>query len=50
MPDKFFSEKNYTAEEGSLTKILFYDVVRQSCFSAGVSSVDADNCYDQVPT
>ena len=50
MPDEFYSEKNCTAEEGLLTKILFYDVVWQSCFSAGVSSVDLDNCNDQVPT
>ena len=48
MPDKFFSEKNCTAEEGLLTKILIYDMVRQSRLSAGVSSVDADNCYDWV--
>ena len=48
MPDEIFSEKNRTAEEGSLSKVLFYDVVRQSRLSAGISSVDADNCYDRV--
>ncbi len=48
MPDEIFSERNQTAEEGSLTKMLFYDVVRQNCLSAGISSVDADNYYDRV--
>ncbi len=48
MPDEIFSERNQTAEEGSLMKVLFYDVVRQSRLSAGISSVDADNCYDRV--
>ena len=48
MPDEIFSEKNRTAEEGSLAKVLFYDVVRQSRLAAGISSVDADNCYDRV--
>ncbi len=48
MPAEIFSEQNRTAEEGSLVKTLFYDVVRQSQLSAGISSVDADNCYDHV--
>ena len=30
MPDKIFSKQNWTAEEGSLAKVLFYDVVRQT--------------------
>ena len=48
MPDEIFSERNRTAEEGSLTKVLFYDITRQSRLVAGISSVDADNCYDRV--
>ena len=48
MPDEVFSERNRMAEEGSLSKVLFYDIVRQSRLSAGISSVDADNCYDRV--
>jgi hypothetical protein len=48
MPDEIFSERNRTAVEGSLSKVLFYDIVRQSRLSAGISSVDADNCYDRV--
>ena len=48
MLDEIFSERNRTAEEGSLAKVLFYDVVRQTRSAAGISSVDADNCYDRV--
>jgi hypothetical protein len=48
MPDEFFSKRNRTAEEGTLAKVLFYDIVRQNRLSAGISSVDADNCYDRV--
>ena len=48
MPDEIFSEKNRTADDGTLTKVLFFDVVRQSRRVAGISSVDADNCFDRV--
>ena len=48
MPNEIFSECNCTAEEGTLSKALFYDVVRQTRSAAGISSVDADNCYDRV--
>jgi hypothetical protein len=48
MPDEIFSERNCTAEEGTLSKVLFYDMVQQTRSAAGISSVDADNCYDRV--
>jgi hypothetical protein len=48
MPDEIFSECNCTAEEGTLLKVLFYDVVWQTRSAAGISSVDADNCYDRL--
>jgi hypothetical protein len=48
MPDEIFSERNRAAGEGTLSKVLFYNVVRQTRLSAGISSVDADNCYDRV--
>ena len=35
-------------QEGFLTKVLFYDIAWQSCLLAGISSVDAENCYDRV--
>jgi len=48
MPEEIFSEKNRMADDGTLAKTLFYDLVRQSRRPAGLSSVDADNCYDRI--
>ena len=48
MPEEIFSEKNRTADDGTLTKVLFYDISRQSKRPAGVASVDADNCFDRI--
>jgi hypothetical protein len=48
MPDEIFSKQNPTAEEGTLARVLFYDIVRQTRLSAGIISEDADNCYDRV--
>ena len=42
--DEIFSDKNRTAEEGSMTKILFYDVLRQTRKTGAICSVDAENC------
>ena len=36
------------ADNETLAKVLFFDVVRQFKLSAGLSSVDAVNCYDSV--
>ena len=48
MADEVFSEQGRTAEDGALAKVLFYDIVRQFRLSAGISSVDAANCYDSI--
>jgi hypothetical protein len=48
MPDEIFSKQHWIAEDGTLAKVLFYDIVRQTRFSACISSVDADNCYNRV--
>ena len=48
IPDEIFSEKNRMADDGTLSKTLLFDLARQSRRPAGVSSVDADNCYDRV--
>ena len=36
------------ADDGTLAKVLFYDIVRQIRLSEGISSVDAENCYDRI--
>jgi hypothetical protein len=48
MPKEIFSENNRLANDGTLTKVLFYDIVRQTCLSAGISAVDANNCYNCI--
>ena len=48
MADEIFSERGRTAEDGALSKVLFYDIVRQFRLPAAISSVDAANCYDSV--
>lgn len=48
MPDEIFSEKKQTANDGTMTKVLFYDIVQQSRQAAGIGSVDVDNCFDRV--
>ena len=36
------------ADDGSLAKVLFFGIARQTRLTAGLSSVDAANCYDSV--
>ena len=48
MPEEIFSEQNRMADDGTLAKFLFYDIVRQLRVSAGISSVDTANCYDSI--
>ena len=48
MPEEIYSEKNKMADNGTLVKVLFFDIARQTRLSAGLSSVDAANCYDAV--
>jgi hypothetical protein len=48
MPDKIFREKNRMVDDSTRAKTLFYDLVYQSWRPAGLSSVDADNCYDRI--
>jgi hypothetical protein len=44
MPDEIYSEHNQLADDGTLSKVLFYDIVRQLRRPAGLAAVDADNC------
>ena len=48
MPEEVYSERNRMADDGTLTKVITYDIVRQSRRPAGIASVDADNCYDRI--
>jgi hypothetical protein len=48
MPEKVFSKKNRMADDGTLTKMLFYDVTHQTRVPVANASVDASNCYDRI--
>lgn len=48
MPEEVYSEQNKLAEDATLSKNLFYDIVRQLRRPAGLALVDADNCYDRI--
>jgi hypothetical protein len=48
IPEEIYSERNRLVEDGTLPKVLFFDIVRQTRRSAGISSVDAHNCYDRI--
>ena len=40
---KSTAKKNKMADDGSLAKVLFFDIARQTRLTAGLSSVDAAN-------
>jgi hypothetical protein len=48
MPEEIYSKKNRMADDGTLTKTLFYNVTRQARVPAAIASVDASNCYDRI--
>jgi hypothetical protein len=48
MPEEVYSERNRLANDGMLSKVLFYDILRQLRWPAGLASVDADNCYNCI--
>ncbi len=48
MPEEVYSERNRLADDGTLSKILYYDIVRQLRRPAGLVSVDTDNCYGRI--
>ena len=48
MPEEIHNERNKTADDWTLVKFLFCDVVRQTRLSAELAPVDAANCYASV--
>jgi hypothetical protein len=48
MPEEVYSKKNRLADDGTPSKVLFYDIVWQLRRPAGLASVDVENCYDQI--
>jgi hypothetical protein len=48
MPEEINSKRNRLADDGTLSKILFYVIVRQLQRPAGLGLVYADNCYNRI--
>ena len=49
LPEEVFSERNrLVADDGFLTKVLFFDIARQLRRPTGLALVDADYCYDRI--
>jgi hypothetical protein len=48
IPDEIYSKQNWLAEDGTLTKVIFYDIVRQRRCPAGIAGVNADNCNNRI--
>jgi len=48
IPEEIYSKRNRLADDGTLAKVIFYDIVRQTRRPAGIAAVDADNCYDRI--
>ena len=48
MPEEIYSEKGKMADDGSLAKVLFYDLARQSRTLSAIASIGAANCYDSI--
>jgi hypothetical protein len=48
MPEEIYCKKNCLADDGTLVKVLFYNIVHQTRLPAGISAVNADNCYDRI--
>jgi hypothetical protein len=46
--EEIYSEQNQLADDGTLVKVLFYDLIRQTRLPAGISTVDTDDCYDRI--
>jgi hypothetical protein len=48
MPEEIYGKQNRMADNATLTKVLAYNIIRQTRRPAGAASVDADNCYDRI--
>jgi hypothetical protein len=48
MPEEVYSKRNHLADDSTLSKVLFYDIVRQLRRLQGLASVGADNCYNGI--
>lgn len=48
MSEQIYSERGKMLDNGTLAKVLFYNIVRQAWVLAGLSLIDAINCYNSI--
>ncbi len=48
MPEEIFSKRDRMADDGTLCKTLFYDIMQQACIPVEIPSMDASNSYDRI--
>ena len=48
MPMEIYSERGRTAINVTIIKMLFYDILRQSWRPGGLTSIDAESCYESI--
>jgi hypothetical protein len=48
MPEEVYSKRNCLVDDGTLSKVLFFNIAWQLHWPAGLALVDADNCYDRI--
>jgi hypothetical protein len=48
IPEEVFSQRNHLADNGTLSKIIFYNIVCQLHQPACLALVNADNCYNCI--
>ena len=47
-PEELYNERNKMTDTGTLAKVLFFDIARQTRLTVGQCSVEATDCYDSV--
>ncbi len=48
IPEKIYGEKNHLAEDRTLAKVIFYYIVCQTRWPAGIAAVNANNYNDRI--
>jgi hypothetical protein len=48
MLEKIYSKCNRMIDNGTLTKVMAYDIIGQMQHPAGIATLDADNSYDRI--
>jgi hypothetical protein len=48
MPEEVYSTRNHLADDGTLSKVLLYNIVQQLRRPAGLTLVDANNYYNRI--